>query len=136
MVVQVQVPPKFPQWRKGLKNKPVPSTSVNLVGSSGRCSGEVSHGKFKHIWSWLDVGMSFGVPIVIIKVSREVSHVLCGPHINFIVEFHLKSTNNSFCTIPKQNQYAMHYFYVGTFLFIIFELSKFWIHSPCRLKCV
>ena len=42
-------------------------------------------------------------------------------HNNFVAEFHLKSTNKHFCTIPKLNRIVKLDFYVGTFLFIIFQ---------------
>ena len=45
-------------------------------------------------------------------------------HNNFVAEFHLKSTNKHFCIIPKLNQTVKLDFYVGTFLFIIFQLYK------------
>ena len=43
-------------------------------------------------------------------------------HNNFVTEFHLKSTNKDFCPIPKLNRIVKLDFYVGTFLFTIFQL--------------
>ena len=43
-------------------------------------------------------------------------------HNNFVAEFHLKSTNKHFCPILKWNRIVKLDFYVGTFLFTIFQL--------------